>query len=156
MAMAHWLIVREIVQELQGGEDRAKYGKQFLEKLSSQLSESYGSGFSIANLKNFRQFYLTYPNRFDNIRYPPGSESVETEKRYPAGSEFGEALTRHRSNRECVSGFSNQLSWSHYRALKHVPNDFAVKCLAFYTFLCIIYHLWHSKARQFHLSKNNA
>ena len=76
MVMAYWLIGREIVKELQGGEDRAKYGKQLLKKLSSQLSESYGSGFSIANLKNFRQFYLTYPNRFDNIRYPAGSESV--------------------------------------------------------------------------------
>lgn len=42
MVMAHWLIGREIVQKLQGGDDRAKYGKEFLEKLSSQLSESYG------------------------------------------------------------------------------------------------------------------
>ncbi|MBV5327153.1 MAG: DUF1016 domain-containing protein, partial [Chlorobium sp.] len=33
MVLAYWLIGREIVQELQGGEERAEYGKQVLEVL---------------------------------------------------------------------------------------------------------------------------
>ena len=33
-----------------------------LENLSKALSESFGKGFSYANLRNFRQFYLTYPD----------------------------------------------------------------------------------------------
>ena len=30
-------------------------------RLSRYLGENFGKGFSVANLKNFRQFYLTYP-----------------------------------------------------------------------------------------------
>ncbi len=34
-----------------------------LENLSKELSASFGKGFSYANLRNFRQFYLTYPDQ---------------------------------------------------------------------------------------------
>lgn len=45
MVLAYWLIGREIVQELQGGEERAEYGTQVLEALSGRLTERYGKGF---------------------------------------------------------------------------------------------------------------
>ena len=34
MVVAYWLIGREIIQEIQGGEERAEYGKQVIEQLS--------------------------------------------------------------------------------------------------------------------------
>ena len=37
MVLAYWLIGREIVQELQGGDGRAEYGKQVLANLAKQL-----------------------------------------------------------------------------------------------------------------------
>ena len=76
MVLAYWMIGREIVQEVQGGKGRAAYGKQVMESLSSRLAGKFGPGFSSANLKNFRQFYLCYPERCDGIRYPLGSELV--------------------------------------------------------------------------------
>ena len=91
---AYWLIGREIVLELQGGDERAEYGKQVMENLSTQLTQKYGLGFSVANLKNFRQFYATYADCL-------------AKKSYPSGSESG-------------GGFNPQLSWSHYRALMRV------------------------------------
>ncbi len=57
MAMAYWLIGREIVQELQDGKKRAEYGKQVIEDLAVQLKKRYGKGFSAPTLWNFRQFY---------------------------------------------------------------------------------------------------
>jgi hypothetical protein len=60
MVIAYWLIGREIVQELQRGEERAEYGKQVIENLSKQLTQKYGKGFSVASLKSFRQFYLAW------------------------------------------------------------------------------------------------
>jgi len=57
MVISYWLIGREIVEEIQQGEERAKYGKQLISDLSQRLNVKYGSGFSIANLRNFRQFY---------------------------------------------------------------------------------------------------
>lgn len=60
MVEAYWLIGKRIVEEEQQGEDRAKYGQALIKKLSSELSTEFGKGFSVANLKNFRQFYLTF------------------------------------------------------------------------------------------------
>ncbi len=41
MVLAYWLIGREIVQELQEGEERAEYGKQVIENLSKRLSKHF-------------------------------------------------------------------------------------------------------------------
>ncbi len=63
MVEAYWLIGQRIVEEEQHGEVRAKYGQRLLENLSIALGKEFGKGFSYANLRNFRQFYLTYPNQ---------------------------------------------------------------------------------------------
>ena len=96
MVQAYWLIGREMVEALQGGQDRAAYGKQVVAALSARLRERYGAGFSVPNLKSFRQFYQTYPGRGVSIGYPVGSQSEP--------------------------GFSSQLTWSHYRALMRVDS----------------------------------
>jgi len=63
MVMAYWNIGREIVEEEQRGKKRAGYGDYLMEGLSKQLSNDFGKGFSEQSLRNFRQFYLTYPIR---------------------------------------------------------------------------------------------
>jgi predicted nuclease of restriction endonuclease-like (RecB) superfamily len=62
MVEAYWLMGQRIVEEEQQGDSRAIYGQRLLENLSKELSASFGKGFSYANLRNFRQFYLTYPD----------------------------------------------------------------------------------------------
>jgi DUF1016 N-terminal domain len=62
MVEAYWQIGKRIVEEEQHGERRATYGEKLLETLSKSLSKEFGKGFSYANLRNFRQFYLTYPD----------------------------------------------------------------------------------------------
>ena len=51
MVLAYWLIGREIVEELQRGKERAKYGEQLLSDLSARLAQRYGKGFSVPNLQ---------------------------------------------------------------------------------------------------------
>lgn len=63
MVEAYWLIGQRIVEEEQQGQHKAKYGQHLLENLSKELSTTFGKGFSYANLRNFRQFYLTYPDQ---------------------------------------------------------------------------------------------
>lgn len=63
MVEAYWLIGQRIVVEEQQGDSRAIYGQRLLENLAKELSASFGKGFSYANLRNFRQFYLTYPDQ---------------------------------------------------------------------------------------------
>jgi predicted nuclease of restriction endonuclease-like (RecB) superfamily len=59
---ANWLIGRQIIEAEQGGEQRAAYGKTLLKSLSQQLTNEYGSGFSLSSLKYMRLFFLTYPD----------------------------------------------------------------------------------------------
>jgi hypothetical protein len=76
MVIAYWLIGREIVEEIQSGEQRAEYGKQVIEELSKCLTEKYGKGFAPPTLWNFRQFYQAYPDRLRYILSPAGRESI--------------------------------------------------------------------------------
>lgn len=62
MVEAYWLIGKRIVEEEQNGDKRAAYGEEILTTLSKELTREFGKGFSYANLRNFRQFYLTYPD----------------------------------------------------------------------------------------------
>ena len=67
MSKAYWEIGERIVQQEQNGTGRAKYGDYIIRNLSKELSGEFGTGFSIANLKNCRQFYRTFPK--DSIGY---------------------------------------------------------------------------------------
>lgn len=53
MILAYWHIGREIVLEIQGGDERAEYGKQVIEQLSARLTQRYGRGYSTTNLRYF-------------------------------------------------------------------------------------------------------
>ena len=122
MVLAYWLIGREIVQEIQGGETRAEYGKQVVENLSARLTKKYGKGFSAPTLWNFRQFYQVYANRM-TILSPPGREFDDQSKLSPAGREWVLLENGSPSGSEFQQVFSPQLSWSHYRALMRVTDE---------------------------------
>ena len=60
MVEAYWNIGKQIVQEEQNGKDRAEYGSYLIKNLSKQLTDDFGKGFSQRNLRNMRQFYLSF------------------------------------------------------------------------------------------------
>lgn len=63
MVEAYWNIGKSIIGE-QGGNEKAEYGAGLLKELSEQMTRDFGKGFTVANLKNMRQFYLTFPNSY--------------------------------------------------------------------------------------------
>ncbi len=135
MVIAYWLIGREIVQEEQKGKNRAEYGARLMKNLAQQLSEKYDNkGFSLANLKNFRQFYLVYADRQPELITTTGagvesgvppksytlcsqSDEATSGKSYPAGSQSTG------DDNSTTNGFLSSLSWSHYRALMRVQDE---------------------------------
>ncbi len=129
MVLAYWLIGREIVQELQGGEKRAMYGKAVIEELSERLTEKYGKGFSAQTLWKFRLFYQAYSERI-SILSPMGRELLDAEKFSPMGIELHKNAAGSAelntpqfpspAGTKSLHGFSPELSWSHYRALMRV------------------------------------
>ncbi|UBS44235.1 DUF1016 N-terminal domain-containing protein [Anaerostipes caccae] len=44
--------------------EKAEYGSRLIAELSKQMTEDFGKGFTAANLKNMRQFYLTFPKGY--------------------------------------------------------------------------------------------
>ena len=62
MVNAYWEIGEQIYRAC-GENERAEYGKQLLEFVSNKLTAEFGKGFTVRNLRNMRQFYLTFPIR---------------------------------------------------------------------------------------------
>jgi predicted nuclease of restriction endonuclease-like (RecB) superfamily len=122
MVIAYWLIGREIVENIQSGEERAEYGNQIIEDLSRLLTEKYGKGFAPATLWRFRQFYLAFTGRIQ-ILAPTGRESNELQKLAPPERELTLHAKCYSSGSELTTGFNPSLSWSHYRALMRVKNE---------------------------------
>jgi predicted nuclease of restriction endonuclease-like (RecB) superfamily len=116
MLLAYWLIGREIVQVVQDGDQRAKYGDKVTKKLSQQLTEKYGRGFSTTNIRYFRSFYLCYAKRQAQISTIIPGDSAK--RHMPCGVfEISAQID------ESTLAFSPNLGWSHYRTLMGISND---------------------------------
>jgi predicted nuclease of restriction endonuclease-like (RecB) superfamily len=100
MVYTYFEIGKMIVEEEQNGQGRAAYGIQLIKELSEYLTEKFGKGFSVGNLKNIRQFYRVYTE--DQIGETVFSQS--------------EMLPT------CSSGRKFYLSWSHYLVLMRIKN----------------------------------
>lgn len=61
MTYAYWNVGRRIIEQEQKGARKAKYGAYLIKRLSQELSDEYGTGFSVANIRNCRQLYMTFP-----------------------------------------------------------------------------------------------
>jgi hypothetical protein len=122
MVLAYWHIGREIIQEIQAGDERAEYGKQVIEQLSAKLNHKYSRGFSTTNLRYFRTFYTVYSNRIPEIRHIACGEFKASGKRHTqSGVLNAMALAVDQAGIE--RGFSPNLGWSHYRALMNVEHQ---------------------------------
>lgn len=63
-----WQIGQHIVTFEQQGQSRAAYGARLLPQLAEQLTQEFGKGFDVSNLRYMRQFYLAFPIR-DAVRH---------------------------------------------------------------------------------------
>jgi predicted nuclease of restriction endonuclease-like (RecB) superfamily len=116
MTASYWEIGRRIVQAEQKGKRRAGYGEQLIERLSADLTQQFGRGFSVRNLEQMRQFYLTWA-----IPQTPSAESAKQQPAIPTKkSQTPSALL---SWSELANAFT--LPWSAYVRLLSVKDDHA-------------------------------
>ena len=100
MVYTYYEVGKRIFQEEQNGKKRAGYGKYLLKELSDYLSKQFGKGFSVTNLKQMRQFYLTYRN-----------------------DQIGQKVSDQFNHLPTVdNGRKFFLSWSHYLKLMRIDN----------------------------------
>ena len=108
MVCTYFEIGRMIVEEEQNGGKKSQYGQKIIEELSSKLIAEFGKGFSETNLKQMRQFYLTY-----SIRQTASDESGNSQISIP--QTVSDEL---RNEQPTESQF--KLSWSHYLKLMRI------------------------------------
>lgn len=113
MVTTYFEIGRKIVEEEQNGKDRANYGEKVIHELSKVLTTKFGKGFSTTNLKQMRQFYLTY-----SISQTLSDDFKTLTKTSTVNSE--------RENQQ-ITSVEFKLSWSHYLKLMRI-NDLSL-CL---------------------------
>ena len=134
MVYTYYEIGRMIVEDEQQGKERAGYGKKVLKELSKQLNLEFGKGFSVDNLQNMRQFFLTY-SIYETASRISSSDNVNISSRSLTKIEFTgkpsiqQTTTEERKqseNKEIAIPSSIirkfNLSWSHYIKLIRIKN----------------------------------
>ena len=89
MTATYWEVGRRIVEFEQGGEKRAGYGEELLDRLAVDLISRFGRGFSRRNLQSMRQLYQSVPA--SQIWQTLSAKSSAIEKRVTLSLESGEA-----------------------------------------------------------------
>ncbi len=109
IVLRNWLIGCRIVEQEQHGMQRAEYGKRVLEIASASLSREFGKGFGVSNIKNFRQFYLTF-------------KGLQIRQTLSGEFELCDAVIRQTASGELSIPYYPNLSWSHYEDLMRVSD----------------------------------
>ncbi|MCQ2317122.1 MAG: PDDEXK nuclease domain-containing protein [Bacteroidales bacterium] len=117
MVYTYYEIGRYIVEDEQNGASRASYGKEVLENLSCKLTDKFGKGWSAANLRAMRQFYMVY------------SKMLTTGQQI--GNENANRWSAKLTNQNITPEF--KLSWTHYQILMRVENP---QARSFYEIEC--------------------
>lgn len=124
--LTNFEIGRRIVEYEQNGAERAEYGKELLKELSARLTEEFGKGFSLTNLKLMRQFYQEYQERigqkasdqFDAFPYKSSDRLLKSEVVHKGSTELINSVIPSDSSKK----FPFVLSWSHYVLLLTIKN----------------------------------
>lgn len=121
---SNWLVGRRIVEQEQHGEARAQYGKHVIEIASLALTEEFGKGYSIANLKSFRKFYLTF--KYLQIGQTLSAQSADRQvskgQTLSVLSESAIQLMPY-AELELAQILPANLSWSHYERLMRIADE---------------------------------
>lgn len=116
MTASYWEIGRRIVQAEQKGRRRAGYGEQLIERLSLDLTQQFGRGFSPDNLEHMRRFFLAYsPAQI--------SETVSRISVELPTSRISETVSGELTLAQLAQAFP--LPWSAYVRLLSVKDDLA-------------------------------
>ncbi len=125
LVVRNWLFGGYIVGYEQHGEDRAEYGAETLIRLSEELTNRLGRGFSVDNLELMRRFFAAYRQEFISnpksetafrILQEGSSETPRISSSATLGMGVAFSLGAARAmSAELTSRFS--LGWSHYVTL---------------------------------------
>ena len=111
LVATYWLIGRRIVEYEQKGKVRAEYGEAILRRISDDLTKKFGKGFGFTQMKNIRQFYLSYLQKGYTVS---GQLDITTKS---------QTLSDQSVIPQILSA-AFPLSWSHYCLLMRLEEPF--------------------------------
>jgi predicted nuclease of restriction endonuclease-like (RecB) superfamily len=123
MCATYFEIGRLIVEEEQGGQTRAEYGRRLLPELSAFLNQRIGKGYSETTLKNARKFYQVYA---PSIRQTMPAELVsdsETHNHQSFLSVLQKSEAPNKGQALLAESYPFSLSWSHYLVLMRIEDS---------------------------------
>ena len=111
---AKFNVGRYIVEDEQGGNYKAGYGKQVLKQLSGKLGECFGEGWSVDTLERCRKFYMLYS---------PLAISASPLRKLDSVSDVAE-IRNSVAEIQTASAEPHKfvLSWSHYLILMRIKD----------------------------------
>ena len=113
----YYEIGRMIVEREQQGKQRAQYGTGLIKGLSRYLTEQYGKGFSVVNLKNIRKFYQVYSPSIGQALTALSEQNTEKQSMIDP---FGENVQKGQSVTTLF-----KLTWTHYQKLMRISDESA-------------------------------
>jgi hypothetical protein len=122
MCVTYFEIGRMIVEEEQGGKARAEYGRGLLKELSAYLNKRVGKGFSVATLRNARQFYQIYAPAIQQTVFSELPSPGSAQKQQTLFSVLGNPPYKQKSQTAFSQPYPFALSWSHYLILMRIEN----------------------------------
>jgi len=109
IVLTYFEIGRMIVEEEQGGSERAEYGKEVIIGLSKLLTKEFGKGFSVRNIEQMRRFYLTYSKTqtlsAELEKEKPQTLSAESEKLKKGKSSTLLSKSKNHDNENAITTF---------------------------------------------------
>ena len=118
---ANWLLGQRIVEQMQKGEEKAEYGAYVIKLASEALTEEFGKGFSITNIKSFRKFFLTFKDL--SIGFTAWSESTPIGQAVPAQFPPNIQQTMSvKSKQKMRQAMPARLTWTHFERLMRVED----------------------------------
>ena len=118
--LAYWEIGREIVVFEQKGMVRAEYGEELIVRLTKDMTERFGKGFSERNLRNMRAFYLNF-----SIWQTLSAKFIEKGKSQIPPKKSKTLSQKSIIQQTVTAKFEPMLSWSHYCELLKVEEALA-------------------------------
>ena len=146
LTLRNWIIGYYIREYEQNGADRAEYGEKLLTYLAAQLDALGVTGCSARSLRQYRQFYLTYPEIRQTLSAKSGDDSIPTSIWQSLSAKLEDAISSDglpsKTAQQSVSPavhidtkrLISSLSFSHFTEL--IAIDDPLK-RAFYEFECI-------------------
>jgi len=123
MCVTYYEIGRMIVEQEQDGQARAEYGRGLMKELSTFLNERFKRGFSVANLRNARQFYLLYSPAVQQLSPSEAGKPGGNGKRQSLISFFDNKNPTQKRQSLISELYPFKVSWTHYLILMRIKND---------------------------------